>query len=518
MGTSRGSVVVQAEAPAVCGAGADLCPSRRFRPFGQTGLGNTFPMSAEHVQDSAAAAAKDQLQPGGAAEKVSEPTATPLGALASMAETGTMRGVTGRTVLALQRQAGNRAARSLVSPPAIPVQRQDMTAPAPPFQLGQMTITTYGDAAAATRLYSTLLKQEADELTKEGLAVPASVKTVVDAGKSNIDLWSGGGGEPFDLGNAEDLRGWYDTYVKAMNACRAAQAVEAAARARAAADKAEEASAAMDRLVPALRDMQREAFRKGNDDALLEIADAVAGVIDTALVTKEAITTTLEVASDLRAWANTGRTSPTVITMTEKVPAVLDAIEKINKAYAVFQLARAALDVVGGGGKTEQSSGHTAVSTMATTVSAGGTLLGASVGFTLYSNLYIGPMVSACLSLLSKVENLLSKGKNRQYIEMGDFRSVNWRLEPGGRAVFDFMLAVMKSGSSDEVPAVPQFVKNYMIKQEDSINAGVGGKYNELPTTGWWLWKKVDDKKIKWWVFRNRQNLWGMLYGACAVP
>lgn len=164
-----------------------------------------------------------------------------------------------------------------------------------------MTITSYGDAAAATRLYSVLLKQEADAMATDGVGTPASVQPVLDAATSHVDLWQGGGEEPFDAGNGADLRAWYATYVKAINACRAAQAAESASRAQAAADRATEASEAMDRLLPALRDMQREVFRKSNEDGLLQVADAIAGVVDTSLVTKDAITKTIEVAADLRA-------------------------------------------------------------------------------------------------------------------------------------------------------------------------------------------------------------------------
>ncbi len=277
------------------------------------------------------------------------------------------------------------------------------------------------------------------------------------------------------------------------------------------------ARAKLDALLADLREVQRAKFRGGDEDGLLATADAIAGIMDTALVTKDAIEQTLSVAADMRAFGGSAGSSATIVSLSNGTKAVLDVLEKVNKAWATFQLARAAVDLVSGS-KTEAEGGRKAVAAMATTVSAGGTLLGASVGFTLYSNLYIGPMVGACLSMLSKIENMISKGSNRQWMEAGNFEMVNWSLEPGGREVFNFMLAVMNAGGSADIPNVPAFVDTYFVDNEDDLNAGVGKKGGEMPTEGWWFWEETKKDKIKGWVFRNRASLWGMFYGAAKVP
>jgi hypothetical protein len=195
---------------------------------------------------------------------------------------------------------------------------------------------------------------------------------------------------------------------------------------------------------------------------------------------------------------------------------VLEVTEKLNKWYAAFQLARAALDLVSNG-KTESASGHAAVSAMSTVVSAGGTLLGASAIFTVYSNLYIGPMVSACLSALKRLEDTMSKTQNRTLIALGEFDLVNWSLEPGGRAMFDYMLKLMKAGSAADAPLPPGKVSDYLVDNEDDFEAGATGK-DEMPMTGHWFWRDTDDAQIKTWLFRHRKDMWGMLYGDCPIP
>lgn len=420
------------------------------------------------------------------------------------------------SVLRLQRQVGNRAVQRLLQARPTVQRDDDLTQAAEPFDLGGVRISSYASAAAATRLWSILLDQEVSDLRRDGLAAPASLATVSREGGELVRLWEGGGDEPFDRGNAEDLRAWHRRYVSAMNDSRAAQARESASRAQAAADRAQAAADQLEALEPALRDAQRARFRSGDEGGLLQVTDAIATVLDTSLAAKDAATNTLEVAADLRQLAGTGRTSRVIITVTERVPAVLDALDKINRAYASFQLTRAALNLVTGT-TTESQQGHRAVEAMSTAVSAGGTLLGASAGFTLYANLYIGPMVSACLSALARLEDMISKSTNRQWIALGRFDMVNWSLEPGGRSVFDFMLRVMRADGSDGVPAVPATVRSYFVDNRSRFDAGSGDR-REMPTTGFWFWRDVDDDRIKSWVFRNRQNLWGMLYGDCPVP
>ncbi len=429
--------------------------------------------------------------------------------------------ITPASLQRLQQSAGNRAVGELVAPA---VQRdgptpaaQDTTAHAEPFQLDGFEIGTYAEAATATRLWVVLLEEDGHQLTREGLGLPPEAAAAVTSGRDNVSLWAGGGTERFDRGNAEDLRAWHARYIRARNAIQADMATEAARRARAAADRLEEARASAERAEPALRDKQRAAFRAQDDSRLLQITDTIATVLDTALVARAAIDQTLDVAGDLRAWAGTARNGGTIAVASQRVTTVLAALEQVNRAYAAFQLMRSGLELVAGGGRTGTAQGHAAVSAMSTLTSAGGTLLGASAGFTLYSNIYIGPMVEACLSALSRLEETISRTQNRFFIQMGELNSVNWDLEPGGRPVFTYLSSVMHAGSAGEVQAPPSGVASYLISNESSVNAGAAGG-DDVPTTGHWFWRDVDASRIAPWVFAHRRDLWGMFYGDCQVP
>src|SRR5262249_49838271 len=134
----------------------------------------------------------------------------------------------------------------------------------------------------------------------------------------------------------------------------------------------------------------------------------------------------------------------------------------------------------------------------------------------IYLNLYVQPMTEACLAALSKLENV-ARNVNKDLIEQGRYDLVNWSLEPGGRPMFDFMQAVMAASSPDQVPTpVPSQVASYFVDNRTDIAAGAaGGKEGqEVSTTGFWFWRKVDQQKIAQWVFSHRQNLWAIFYGS----
>lgn len=421
-------------------------------------------------------------------------------------------------LLTLQQAAGNQAVGQFLQRNGpTTTTGADPTAPTVAFTLGGVTIATYSDATAALRLWCAQLGTESETLTEEKVAVPATLESTRERGLEHAELLAGGEAEPLDRGNADDLRAWHANYIKAINTARAAQALEAAARARAAAAELQALADKLVELEPPLRDVQRARFRGGDEDGLLQTADAIANVLNTGLVAKAAIEQTLDVAADLRALASSAAASSKAIDISRTVRTVLSVLDRINKAWAAFQLARAAIDLVSGS-KTEMESARRGVAAMSTVVGAGGTLLNASAGFTLYTNLYLGPMTSACLSMLAKLEDLISKSTNRAWIELGKLDFVNWSLEPGGRKMFDFMLQVMQAGSASQVPNPPETVDDYFVDNEDDFSAGVGSHGGELPTEGWWLWKKTDKPKIKRWAFKNREHLWAMLYGAARVP
>jgi hypothetical protein len=363
----------------------------------------------------------------------------------------------------------------------------------------------------------TLLSQQ-NELKQNKITPPESLQLAIELGKQYFDECVANPEASIDTLSAIKAQSWLDyKYIKAMNEAEAQKARVASERMRQVAQSLAAAEKHLhDVIIPALRDRQRETFRKGDENKLLAIADTIMTALDTSLIVTGSITAIHEEISALSIIAGTPKSSGGLLSANSKVPGILECAEKINKVYAGFQLVRAGLDLVSGH-KTANDKGKAGVKAMSTLISAGGTILGASAGMTLYSNLYIGPMVDACLERISTLENIVSKGQNLPSIEMGQFDWVNWNIEPGGRPVFDFMLTVMRASDSSGVPKpIPKMVADFFLENKDEFKAGVGGK-DELPTKGL-IWKSLNESEIAWWVFHHRQNIWGMLYGSTKVP
>jgi len=386
------------------------------------------------------------------------------------------------------------------------------------IRLNQVTLSSLSELSQWYTYHALLLDAQQEEITKDGVAVPTLVITASSLGKQLAQECQSKGDSEISVGAALQASIWLDyNYVKAMNASEALKAQIAAQRLQALEQQQSVIKNQIDNeWLPQLRDKQRAAFRKSDHSELLSLADNIATVLGTSLIYKESI---LAIRNERAVLENMVREAKGHRSLyppaNSRVSRILGIAEKINKSYAAFQLVRTGRDLIESK-KTASAGGRAALKAMSTFVSAGGTLLNASAGMTLYANLYLGPVVDACLLGLGRIEELRSIQDNRSYIAMGYFDMVNWSIEPGkpdGRPLFDFMLRVMRASDANGVPSpVPAKVSEYLIENEDLFNAGIGGKDN-MPTEGAWRWKVVDSKMIAHWLFRHRQNLWAMLYG-----
>jgi hypothetical protein len=105
---------------------------------------------------------------------------------------------------------------------------------------------------------------------------------------------------------------------------------------------------------------------------------------------------------------------------------------------------------------------------------------------------------------------------NQLEIAQGNLNDVDWSVEPGGRAAFDFMVLVMHAEGYYEIPsAIPGAVDELITDSEDEFSKGTG---EEVPTKGFWFWKHTNPNKIRQWLFNHRQAVWAMLYGSVTPP
>lgn len=442
---------------------------------------------------------------------------------------GRLASVQPRHVASLQRMAGNRAVAAFLAPSRrAPIGRQARR-PSPAvaqrddgagttITLDGKSLSTAAELASWYRWELARLKGQKTEMAKDGVPAPVQLDTATERGRAAMGGLAAKGSAPIEIGQALSARIWFDeNFVKAMNAAEIEKGAESRKRMRKAKEKLERAGERFETVVlPAIREAQHQAFIAEDESKLLEIADTVATVVDTALVAKEAAIAVADEIAAVQRMENAakGLTSVTP-TVNGRVASVLELTEKLNKAYAAVQLARDAISMISAGTKGERAAAG--VKAMATTVSAGGTLLGATAGMTIYANLWLGPAVDACLTGIKKIERAQQRTWNRPHMQQGDLDAVNWEWEPGGRPVFEFMVKVMHAGDASGVPApVPPTVSSFFVDRADDLEAGAGGE--EVPTSGFWFWEEVDPEKIGRWVFRNRNNIWGMLYGSISWP
>ncbi len=160
------------------------------------------------------------------------------------------------------------------------------------------------------------------------------------------------------------------------------------------------------------------------------------------------------------------------------------------------------------------------VNTLAGAFSAGATLLNVAPHIGLYATLYLAPMTQVITANLDRILgrhlhdlNVVSSVAGLQ-IDMSN--------EPGGWPLFYFMLSVMGAGGPDGVPwPAPREVESFLVSRREVIAAGARneeGEAQEVPTTGWWFWRRLDPARAREYIFQNRQSLWAMFYGRMAVP
>lgn len=471
----------------------------------------------------------------------------------------------GHLVLKLQRVIGNAAVQRLLDASALPgigkpratppaIQRDDTGDGEPAEAEGDqaegeeaaeegVTVTVDGESISTFEGAVQYLAQREIELLNlegefEGIGPPGTLSLAREESMGWRSIWSGEEG-PLDQSSADGLTSWTEDYfIPAYNDAQTAQAAEAEAKMKEAKAQAEALAKQAEASLGPARDLQRALFRKEDEDKARATADFVAGILDCSLAAKDGI---LEIDAGitalkpLRIFDSNGYFArlPAASSFVSKVVKGLDGL---NKAYAAFQTADAAVKLLGsGGGKTAAQGTLNKIGAAATIASAGGTLLGCASAFGLYANIYLGPAVSAALGNIAVIQDHQSRSWNREMLQsFEDPDAVDWSLEPGGRAMYDFMKVVMQAANWGGVPApVPQTILNYFEQHEDSFNAGVtGNKQNTGNKTGansmgdegspmpmeGMIDETPDVQRIKYWVFNNRQNIWAMLYGNLAAP
>jgi hypothetical protein len=469
--------------------------------------------------------------------------------------------------LALQRAAGNAATAALIARQGLgsvgaPVIQRDGEQPAPapapaaaptpaPAPAGappapadpapavksregildNTHIKSFADAGSFLTDRAAKLEQERALILGDTTPCPASLFNVAAEGHTLAATCNAGGTGDIDEVTYDQVDAWYTKACAAMDEGENARALTAAGQWRDMRLKFQQAQKTADDTQAKLADKRAAAFAKNDQSMLGWLWQWGTTLLDTSMAIKPVIegTTDMEYTLANIAHGLSAEGGPNVgkidvgfkVAEASKFTKFVELADKINIVFSTMNAVMAAAQLVSSG-KSQNEKAKSDISASVSLVSSVGTLIGASTGVGVMLSFYIGPMTDSCLEALGKLEDV-AKSINRDMIEQGKYDMVNWAEEPGkpdGRALFDFMLAVRGASDADGVPLpVPKAVGDYFVDQKGDLGAGTSGgdKKDALPTTGWWLWEKVDQKKIAAWVFSHKQALWEMFYGS-VVP
>jgi hypothetical protein len=122
-----------------------------------------------------------------------------------------------------------------------------------------------------------------------------------------------------------------------------------------------------------------------------------------------------------------------------------------------------------------------------------------------YVNSYLSPGIKNCMRSLGTIAGIMSR-QNRSIIESGDpgaMLAVNWKVEPGGEAVYLFLAQVFKVGA---IAPIGDEAWNYLSDHRADLEASVGEK---MPS---------QRRSVPAWAFRNRIAVWQSFYGSTKPP
>lgn len=393
--------------------------------------------------------------------------------------------------------------------------------PGQSIRVDGMDVRTYVDLIAwyTARRDALLIQQRA--FVKERYRTPDGLDDLNIAADARIKSGRKLSTQPISDSHVESMLGWFDRYLEVMYACDRKMEVIAADRLRATRVQIEDMKEQVARLQPRIRDLQRSAFGADKTGKLKQSAETLATALDSVLVAEQWVRDAATKVDDIRVLGTTLRTQkalhgspqPWHELMREatnaKVAKLLTVAEGLNKVFAVWQLVDSGITLLTGG-KTASDRTSAGISFAATVASAGGTLLGASGFFSLYNNLYIGPMVKRIFGQIDQLKDKVSE-LNHYYIQAGYVDQARWSVEPGGREMYEFMHAAMKARGATDIPAIPAGVAKYFSKHRSAFDAGTPKRHGVDID-----YADMTDKRS--WVFAFREDIWGMLYGSMPVP
>ncbi|MEE6274606.1 hypothetical protein [Georgenia wangjunii] len=134
---------------------------------------------------------------------------------------------------------------------------------------------------------------------------------------------------------------------------------------------------------------------------------------------------------------------------------------------------------------------------------------------------HIGPALEQIDAMLGRLSHQLRE-QNDDWVRF-DGRPARPGVEPGGRAMWNYMVLVMHAGSSAEVPPPSGDVYDYFDTFRERFDRTTGERARgndqarpaDMPTeSSWIVFDQADRSRLPGWIFRNRETIWVSLYGS----
>lgn len=382
--------------------------------------------------------------------------------------------------------------------------------------LGTYNASTYAQLELAERLLTAQLETEAQQLT-DGDPVRTKAESLIVEARSLEPFLQSKADAPLDQTAVDQAHLWYDELTEATTSIR--NTVAAAVREAAERNNTELQDAAdqLQQVQDKSADTQRLARIAKKDELLEQIQQYIGGALTAATALLDA-----KEKSEFMLTKLTGELPPGETTLGEAIEHYAPYVEAAHLASAGLEAMQASAKLMWPEGATEIDQQCTKANAALDLVPAATSILPQLVDFipglglyTAYATILV-KFAQAAITFALSLQREKAHDFNQMAISMGDLNSVDWSAEPGGREAFDFMVKVMHTDNWTEIQQpIPEAVNELFTSGEEQFSKGTG---EEVPTKGFWFWKGTNPKKIRQWLFNNRQNVWNMLYGATSVP
>jgi hypothetical protein len=425
-----------------------------------------------------------------------------------------------RQVVALQRAAGNTAVSDIV--------QRDGTAPTKPrakvkLDLGWLDLSGGGiqtneQLAAVARL--AIASLESDLADIESDQVKTDAKEWMDTIRGSLPYFDRHGPEPIDESMVPLVNHQIDRLAAIHREVQKDKDGQLADALRAELRAAEKAAEEVEAMQPRLDDAMRAAFRKGDSSA---VKDAVSTVKSALSIGRNIRSLAAGITTDLLSLPVPSGTKMMVDTWSSQIGRVKVTIVNVNKytemlgnlgrGLAAINIALTIADRSKRATEVEQGMKDLNDVVNVSTDLASLPTVGLPPHMSLMTTLYIKPALKVIAKQIGVLVEQLSDVNRISVAVTGDLMYPG--AEPGGQAMFDFMVAVMHATDVSGVPAISGGVESYLYDHREKLAAGAE---EEVPTSGWWLWADLDSFRARSWVFLHRKQVWAMFYGSMEVP